>query len=127
MEIELNDHHDLAQSIPTVSIIYRYRLGAGPEINNVDEPDTIQVKAAFVSYCANAQGDVDSSGAVTPQDAQNVFEYYLGTYGGELSDYCAQCDGDDTGVISPGDAQAIFDVYLGNKAACDGSFKTQAK
>jgi hypothetical protein len=108
-----------APLVESVEVVYEYRVGTGPEITNSDFPEVI-LFGVQSSGCASTQGDADGSGSVTPGDAQQAFEYFLGVTQ-NLAVSCVQCDGDAGGQITPGDAQAIFDVFLGARPICDGS------
>jgi hypothetical protein len=59
-------------------------------------------------------GDVNSDGDVTPGDAQNTLEIYLGK---RAPEFCQKTTADSNGDESttPGDAQDIFECYLGKK------------
>jgi len=59
-------------------------------------------------------GDVNGDGAVTPGDAQNTLEIYLGK---RAPEFCQKTTSDSNGDESttPGDAQDIFDYYLGRR------------
>ena len=59
-------------------------------------------------------GDVNSDGDLTPGDAQNTLEIYLGK---RAPEFCQKTTSDSNGDESttPGDAQDIFDCYLGRK------------
>jgi len=72
------------------------------------------VEAIFCSLC----GDVNGDFAVTPTDAQLIFDIFLGKL--KNPTYCQKenadvnCDGTQSNPnITPFDAQAIFDYYLG--------------
>jgi hypothetical protein len=57
-------------------------------------------------------GDINGDGGVTPGDAQDAFEIFLGIL---LPDMCQQAvsDADCNGSTTPGDAQDIFEHFLG--------------
>ena len=57
-------------------------------------------------------GDVNDDGELTPGDAQNAFEIYLGKI---TPDFCqdSTSDANCSGSITPGDAQEIFKHFLG--------------
>ncbi|UCE43099.1 MAG: hypothetical protein JSV17_09205, partial [Candidatus Aminicenantes bacterium] len=57
-------------------------------------------------------GDVNGDGGVTPGDAQDAFEIFLGI---QSPDMCQQMtsDANCSGSITPGDAQDIFEHFLG--------------
>jgi hypothetical protein len=59
-------------------------------------------------------GDVNSDGEVTPGDAQNTLEIYLGK---RVPEFCQKTTSDSNGDESttPGDAQDIFEYYLGKR------------
>ncbi len=59
-------------------------------------------------------GDVNRDGDVTPGDAQNTLEIYLGK---RVPEFCQKTTSDSNGDESttPGDAQDIFECYLGKR------------
>ncbi|MBA7665517.1 hypothetical protein ES703_73591 [subsurface metagenome] len=59
-------------------------------------------------------GDVNGDGDVTPGDAQNTLEIYLGK---RVPEFCQKTTSDSNGDESttPGDAQDIFECYLGKR------------
>jgi len=59
-------------------------------------------------------GDVNGDGDVTPGDAQNTLEIYLGK---RIPEFCQRTTSDSNGNESttPGDAQDIFEHYLGKR------------
>jgi hypothetical protein len=59
-------------------------------------------------------GDVNGDGDLTPGDAQNTLEIYLGK---RVPEFCQETTSDSNGDerTTPGDAQDIFECYLGKK------------
>lgn len=115
--VDANRH---VTSFSPISIVYRYQLDDGEEVTNAGAPLEITPVEITIDdyYCVSVQGDADLNGNITPNDAQLVFEHFLGASEANVS--CAQCDEEDTTSITPGDAQAIFDVFIGQRAQCDG-------
>ena len=81
-------------------------------------PTHTPVNTPTMPPCLN-NGDVDNSGALTPQDALMAFQIYLGiitdpTY----QQYCsADCNGN--GNVTPEDALCIFQNYVSGSCQCD--------
>jgi hypothetical protein len=68
--------------------------------------------ADFTYMPCSVLGDVNDDGGVTPGDAQDAFEIFLGV---QTPDMCQQmtADANCSGGITPGDAQDIFEDFLG--------------
>jgi len=68
--------------------------------------------ADFTYLPCSVLGDVNGDGSVTPGDAQDAFEIFLGV---QVPDMCQQmtADANCSGDITPGDAQDIFEDFLG--------------
>jgi hypothetical protein len=71
-------------------------------------------KADITLVPCSRVGDVNSDGEVTPGDAQNTLEIYLGK---RVPEFCQKTTSDSNGDESttPGDAQNIFECYLGKR------------
>jgi hypothetical protein len=66
----------------------------------------------FTYLPCSVLGDVNGDAGVTPGDAQDAFEIFLGV---QTPDMCQQmtADANCSGSITPGDAQDIFEHFLG--------------
>lgn len=78
--LELRDPTYVSEYLETISFIYRYRIGDGAGVNDENDPEVVLVNYVFIDGCLLTQGDVDGSGLVTPNDAQIVFEHFLGIF-----------------------------------------------
>jgi hypothetical protein len=80
---------------------------------------------AFTYTPCSILGDVNDDGSVTPGDAQEAFEIFLGV---QTPDECQQmtADANCSGSITPGDAQEIFEHFLGIKTLPACCTTTQA-
>ena len=81
----------------------------------------------FTYKACSILGDVNGDTSVTPGDAQDAFEIFLGV---QTPDVCQlmTSDANCSGSITPGDAQEIFEHFLGINilpACCDGVLLAQ--
>jgi|GEM_PF-1086384 len=87
------------------------------------------ISAYFCTKCGDVNGDLN----ITPADAQEVFEIFLGIISDptdcQKENADVNCDGTKTNPkITPGDAQAIFEKFLGiNDLPGDCSCKSRAE
>ena len=87
------------------------------------------ISAYFCTKCGDVNGDLN----ITPADAQEVFEIFLGIISDptdcQKENADVNCDGTKTDPkITPGDAQAIFEKFLGiNALPGDCSCKSRAE
>ena len=63
-------------------------------------------------------GDVDGSGTITPNDALQAFEIYLGTFPNPGYEDLCRSDCDGSGETTPADALCIFVHYLSGGCEC---------
>jgi PKD repeat protein len=89
-------------------------------------------KSIVAHFCTRC-GDVNGNLAITPGDAQEAFEIYLGRISNptecQRENADVNCDGTKSHPnITPADAQAIFKIYLGSIGfPCDCSGKSRAE
>jgi len=87
------------------------------------------ISAYFCTKCGDVNGDLN----ISPADAQEVFEIFLGIISDptdcQKENADVNCDGTKTDPkITPGDAQAIFEKFLGiNDLPGDCSCKSRAE
>jgi len=86
------------------------------------------ISAQFFTKCGDVNGDL----SITPADAQDAFDIFLGKIANptesERENADVNCDGTkSTPNVTPADAQAIFDKFLGkDDLPCDCSCKSRA-
>ena len=68
-------------------------------------------------FCVN-DGDVDNSGALTPQDALSAFQIYLGVIPNPSETELCAADCNASTTVTPEDALCIFRHYLSNSCDC---------
>ena len=63
-------------------------------------------------------GDVDDSGAITPQDALAAFQIYLGAFPSPTETQLCAADCNNNTTVTPEDALCIFLHYLSGGCSC---------